>query len=97
MLTAKANNGALQFQITADSGNATWFLAAPSPLPVGVWTHVAVTLNGSEAVMYVNGQAVAVNGSAYILPSDVQGSQDYLGRSQFSRPTRILMARWIRW
>ena len=81
-LTAKANNGTLQFQITADNGKTTWSLAAPSPLPVGVWTHVAVTLNGSEAVMYVNGQAVAVNGSAYILPSDVQGSQDYLGRSQ---------------
>jgi len=84
MLTAKANTGALQFQITPDAGNAIWNLTAPSPLPVGVWTHVAVTLNGSEAVMYVNGQAVAVNGSAYILPSDVEGSQDYLGRSQFS-------------
>jgi arabinan endo-1,5-alpha-L-arabinosidase len=84
MLTAKANTGALQFQITPDNGNAIWYLAAPNPLPVGVWTHVAVTLNGSEAVMYVNGQAVAVNGSAYILPSDVAGAQDYLGRSQFS-------------
>jgi hypothetical protein len=84
MLTAKANTGALQFQITPDNGSAIWYLAAPTPLPVGVWTHVAVTLNGSEAVMYVNGQAVAVNGSAYILPSDVEGAQDYLGRSQFS-------------
>jgi hypothetical protein len=83
MLTAKANTGALQFQITPDNGSAIWVLAAPTPLPVGVWTHVAVTLNGSEAVMYINGQAVAVNASAYILPSDVQGSQDYLGHSQF--------------
>jgi hypothetical protein len=84
MLTAEANNGALRFQITPDNGAAIWLLDAPNPLPVGVWTHVAVTLNGSEAVMYVNGQAVAVNASAYILPSDVQGSQDYLGHSQFS-------------
>ena len=84
MLTAKANTGALQFQITPDNGSAIWYLVAPTPLPVGVWTHVAVTLNGSEAVMYVNGQAVAVNGSASILPSDVAGAQDFLGRSQFS-------------
>ena len=84
MLTAAANTGALQFQITPDNGNAIWFLDAPAPLPVGVWTHVAVTLNGSEAVMYVNGQAVAVNASTYVLPSDVEGSQDFLGRSQFS-------------
>jgi arabinan endo-1,5-alpha-L-arabinosidase len=84
MLTAKANTGALQFQITPDNGSAIWYLVAPTPLPVGAWTHVAVTLNGSEAVMYVNGQAVGVNGSAYILPSDVAGAQDYLGRSQFS-------------
>jgi Glycosyl hydrolases family 43/Concanavalin A-like lectin/glucanases superfamily len=84
MLTTKANTGALQFQITPDNGNASWSLAAPNPLPVGIWTHVAVALNGSEAVMYVNGQAVAVNASTYVLPADVEGSQDFLGRSQFS-------------
>ena len=84
MLTAAANSGVPQFQITSDGGGAFWSLPAPHSLPVGVWTHVAVTLNGSEAVLYVNGQAVAVNASVYLLPSDVQGSQDYLGRSQFS-------------
>jgi hypothetical protein len=84
MLTTKANNGAMRFQITPDNGAAIWYLDAPNPLPVGVWTHVAVTLNGSEAVMYVNGQAVAVNASVYVLPSDVAGTQNFLGRSQFS-------------
>jgi len=84
MLTAEANDGKLRFQVTPDNGAAIWYLDAPNPLPVGVWTHVAVTLNGSEAVMYVNGQAVAVNASVYVLPSDVAGSQNYLGRSQFS-------------
>jgi hypothetical protein len=83
MLTAKANTGALQFQTTSGGGNAIWSLSAPNPLPVGVWTHVAVTLNGSEAVMYVNGQAAAVNASTYVLPSDVEGAQNFLGRSQF--------------
>jgi len=49
-----------------------------------VWTHVAVTLDGRQAVMFVNGQAVAVNSSVNLLPSDVAGSANYLGRSQFS-------------
>ncbi|HEV2434423.1 MAG TPA: LamG-like jellyroll fold domain-containing protein [Verrucomicrobiae bacterium] len=83
MLTTKANTGALQFQIAADNGNAVWSLDAPNPLPVGIWTHVAVALDGGEAVMYVNGQAVAVNASTYVLPSDVEGAQNFLGRSQF--------------
>ena len=57
---------------------------APQPLPRNVWTHVAVALDGREAVLYVNGQAVAVNASINLLPSDVTGSANYLGRSQFS-------------
>jgi len=32
----------------------------------------------------VNGQAVAVNSSVNLLPSDVAGNANYLGRSQFS-------------
>ena len=34
--------------------------------------------------MFVNGQAVAVNASVNLLPSDVLGPADYLGRSQSS-------------
>jgi Concanavalin A-like lectin/glucanases superfamily len=34
--------------------------------------------------MFVNGQAVAVDASVNLLPSDVMGSANYLGRSQFS-------------
>jgi hypothetical protein len=47
---------------------------------------VAVTLDGRQAVMFVNGQAVAVNASVNLLPSDVAGAANYLGRSQFAGP-----------
>ena len=59
-------------------------LDVPVPLPVGVWTQVAVTLDGRQAVMFINGRAVAVNASVNLLPSDVSGTADYLGRSQFA-------------
>ena len=84
MLTAKANSGELRFEITPNGPAETRDLDSPNPLPTNVWTHVAVALDGRQAVMFVNGQAVAVNASVNLLPSDVAGSANYLGRSQFS-------------
>ena len=84
MLTTKANNGALRFEITPNGSAEARDLDAPNPLRTNVWTHVAVTLDGRQAVMFVNGQAVAVNSSVNLLPSDVPGSANYLGRSQFT-------------
>jgi arabinan endo-1,5-alpha-L-arabinosidase len=83
MLTPKASNGRLRFEITPKIGEARQ-LDAPYALPTNVWTHVAVTLDGRQAVMFVNGQAVAVNASVNLLPADVLGSADYLGRSQYT-------------
>jgi hypothetical protein len=84
MLTAKANSGELRFEITPNGSGETRDLDSPSPLPTNVWTHVAVALDGRQAVMFINGQAVAVDSSVNLLPSDVMGSANYLGRSQFS-------------
>jgi arabinan endo-1,5-alpha-L-arabinosidase len=84
MLTTKASSGKLRFEITPNGSGETRDLDSPNPLPINVWTHVAVTLDGRQAVMFINGQAVAVDASVNLLPSDVLGSANYLGRSQFS-------------
>jgi hypothetical protein len=84
MLTAKANNGALRFEITPNGAGERRDLDVPGALPTNVWTHVAVTLDGRQAVMYVNGQAVAVNPTVNLLPSDVAGAVNNFGRSQFA-------------
>ncbi|HEY1663011.1 MAG TPA: LamG-like jellyroll fold domain-containing protein [Verrucomicrobiae bacterium] len=84
MLTAKANSNKLRFEITPNGAGETRDLDSPNRFPTNVWTHVAVTLDGRQAVMFINGQAVAVNASVNLLPSDVMGSANYLGRSQFS-------------
>jgi hypothetical protein len=86
MLTAKASNGKLRFEITPNGGGEARDLDSPAALPVNVWTHVAVTLDGRQAVMFINGQAVAVNSSVNLLPLDVLGPANYLGRSQFAGP-----------
>ena len=88
MLTAKAGNNpmVLRFEITPNGSAEARDLNAPNALPINVWTHVAVALDGRQAVMFVNGQAVAVNASVNLLPSDVAGSADYFGRSQFADP-----------
>jgi hypothetical protein len=83
MFTAKANSGKLRFEITPNGSGEKRDLDSPSPLPTNIWTHVAVTLDGRQAVMFINGQAVAVNSSVNLLPSDVMGSANYLGHSQF--------------
>ena len=83
-LTAKASNGKLRFEITPNGPGEARDLDSPNPLPVGVWTHVAVALDGRQAIMYVNGQAVAVNASVNLLPGDVAGNANYWGRSQFA-------------
>jgi hypothetical protein len=84
MLTTKNSSGKVRFEITPNGSAETRDLDSPNPLPTTVWTHVAVALDGRQAVMYVNGQAVAVNASVNLLPSDVAGAANYLGRSQFT-------------
>ena len=56
-LTPSDDAGRARFSIV--NGGAEQTLVAPAALPVGVWTHVAVTLDGSTGVLYLNGAAVA--------------------------------------
>lgn len=74
----------LQCAISPDYATYKRTIDAPGALPIGQWVHVAVTMNGREGILYVNGNAVGVNNSINLLPSDIAGNNCYLGRSQFS-------------
>ena len=81
-LIPTSNTGTLQFAILA-SGGTTQRLSGPSALPVGEWTHVAVTLIGTTGTLYVNGAAVATV-SITVDPGAITQSACYLGKSQFA-------------
>lgn len=82
MLTPSSGNGRLRLDIRANG--TTQILERTAPLPVGVWTHVAVTLDGQRGVLYVNGLPAATNASLSLSPLNVLAQTNHLGRSKFS-------------
>ncbi|MEI6075951.1 MAG: LamG-like jellyroll fold domain-containing protein [Verrucomicrobiota bacterium] len=82
-LTPYASDANMQCAITAQASAYTQVIEAPA-LPVNVWTHVAVALDGRQGILYVNGQAVAVNNSVNLLPADLGATRNYFGKSQFT-------------
>ncbi len=79
-LTPAAAGAGLRFAIKNGGGEQQ--LNAPA-LPTGQWTHVAVTLAGPAARLYVNGVEVAFSGAFTIKPSDFSPVLNYIGDSQF--------------
>ena len=47
------------------SSGSNPMLSAPSPLPLNTWSHLAVTYDGSQVTMYVNGVVVASVNQAF--------------------------------
>src|SRR5665213_808736 len=86
VLTSSAANGRLRFNITANSTPGEQIADAPSPLPVGVWTHVAVTTDGSSVILYTNGVPVATNANDNLVPANLNATNNYLGKSQWPDP-----------
>ena len=86
VLTPRSGGGTLRFTISTNGivAGAEQRLEAP-PLPVGEWSHVAVTLVGDTGTLYVNG-APAATGTISLNPSSVAPTKNYLGKSQFPDP-----------
>ncbi|HEX5222050.1 MAG TPA: LamG-like jellyroll fold domain-containing protein [Verrucomicrobiae bacterium] len=81
MLTPSSDTGRLRCDIRIL--NNTQILQWTNSLPVGVWTHVAVTLDGTRGVLYVNGNAVATNSTMIFSPLQTRAETNHLGRSKF--------------
>lgn len=82
ILSPSDGGGQLRFGITTNGYPNEETLLADA-LPVGQWTHVAVTLSNTTATLYVNGTNVASSASFSIKPSDFNPVLNYIGRSQF--------------
>lgn len=85
-LTISAGSGP-RFAITTSGSGGEQRVSATQALPTGQWTHLAVTLSGGTATLYVNGAAAATNTGMTLTPSSLGATdKNWLGRSQFGDP-----------
>jgi len=80
-LTPKSSAGTLRFGI--ENGGSQQQLNGPA-MPVGVWTHLAVSISGNTGKLFINGVPVATNTAMTINPVDVGAKFNYLGKSRFT-------------
>ena len=69
-ITPKSNLGTVRFAITTGGGSSEQQIAGTSALPTSGWHHVAVTLAGTNGVLYVDGAPVGTN-AITITPSQL--------------------------
>jgi uncharacterized protein len=85
-LAASAGSGP-RFSITTSGSGGEQQINTTTKLPAGQWSHVAVTLSGGTATLYINGTAVASNSSVTLTPSSLGSTgNNWIGRSQFGDP-----------
>ncbi|MFT3788408.1 MAG: LamG domain-containing protein [Tepidisphaeraceae bacterium] len=80
-LTAQSSERTLRLAARNGAGEIT--LDAPG-LPENRWSHVAVTLSGMTAKLFVNGKLVATKDDWSIKPADFKPIFNYIGKSQFA-------------
>ncbi|XEC96517.1 LamG-like jellyroll fold domain-containing protein [Paenibacillus tarimensis] len=80
-----SSGGANSLRFSIKNGGSEQLIQT-SQLPVGEWVHVAVTLGGGTAKLYVNGEEKASASNFTIKPSDFKPSQNYIGKSQWPDP-----------
>jgi uncharacterized protein len=83
--TPRTSSGTARFAITTSGAGGEQRINAPSALPTGAWTHVAVTQVGNTGILYINGAEVARNTALTVRPSSMGSTtQNWIGRSQYS-------------
>ncbi|MFC0105411.1 beta-L-arabinofuranosidase domain-containing protein [Kibdelosporangium aridum] len=84
-LTARNNNGVPRFAITTNGGGSEQAINGTASLPLGEWSHIAVTVEGTTGVLYVNGSQVAVNTAMSLNPAVLgQVRNNWVGRSNYA-------------
>jgi hypothetical protein len=84
-LTPNSASATTRFGITTAGNQQEQQVNTTPTLPTGTWQHVAITLSGSTATLYVQGASVAQNSNMTLTPASLGSTtQNWIGRSQFS-------------
>ncbi|WP_118185129.1 LamG-like jellyroll fold domain-containing protein [Paraburkholderia phosphatilytica] len=84
-LTPKNSSGVMRFAITTNGGHGELGINGNIALPTGQWAHVAVTLSGTSATLYLNGGVIGSASNVVFAPWRVgPTAQNWIGRSQYS-------------
>lgn len=73
--------GVLRFGLYGATHNDAQLVEAPSAMPIRRWVHVAVTLQGNTARLYVDGSEVAKSDDILLSPRQVGDQVTFLGRN----------------
>ncbi|MEU1405957.1 beta-L-arabinofuranosidase domain-containing protein [Streptomyces sp. NPDC005728] len=77
--------GVPRFAVTVSGAGGEQGIDGTAPLPLGEWSHLAVTIGGGTGTLYVNGTAVARNTGLTLTPAALGTLSDHwLGRSHYA-------------
>ncbi len=80
-LMPRGGSGVLCFGIHGVTHNDTQIVEAPWAMPIRRWVHVAVTLRGNTARLYVDGTEVGKSDDILLSPRQVGDQVTFLGRN----------------
>jgi hypothetical protein len=84
-LTPNSSASTTRFAMTASGNQQEQQVNTTPTLPTGTWQHVAITLSGSTAILYVEGAPVAQNTTMTLSPASLGSTtQNWIGRSQYA-------------
>jgi hypothetical protein len=84
-LTPNSNTNKIQLAITKNSNPGQQLLNGTTVLPLSMWKHVAVVMDGQKASLYVDGSLESTS-TVTMRPSDLGTTgANWLGRSQYAQ------------
>lgn len=84
-LEPRDGQGLLRFMVTGTHYYGEQTVTAASALPTGRWVHLAVTLRGRLATLYVDGSVAGTNAEVDLAPFQLGATtRNWLGRSQYA-------------
>jgi DUF1680 family protein len=86
-LTLNGGSSRPRFSISTGGSGAEQQVNSSQTVSANSWVHVAVTLSGTTASLYLNGTVVGTNANMTLTPSSLANTaNNWIGRSQFGDP-----------